>query len=808
MHSLFQDIRYGLRTCLKTPGLTALIVVTLALGIGANTTVYSVVKHTLLQPTPYRDPDRLVRFITRELRYEDEDDLGASLAEYFDWCNLCTSYTDIAIHYNYGYNLTGGDRPERVEVVRATVNLLPMLGIDAALGRVFTPDEGRPGAPRVTLLSDGFWRRYFAGDPNVIGQTVELESTPYKVLGVLPHSLDREWGRFDLWEPLRANPENAGRGGVGWVPIARLKPGVSPAQAQAEMDTVSAHLAETYPELNQHSVRLVPFMDLRFSDRDRTALLMLAAAVGFVLLIVCVNVANLLLARAADRRSEFAVRAALGASRWRLMRQAFTESILLASAGGVLGVLLAAWGVEVVVASLSDTFAAYDIGIDLTLLGFTAAVSVITALLFGTAPALLAASVNLNEYLKSGTRSVAGNRTVRRGRDFLLASQIAMAFATVVCAGLLIRSFVALRNVDPGFNTENLLTMEVSVDRNKYPGNYMRRVKFFDAVLDRVQQVPGVTAAAATYVTPLVNTDMGNGVVVEDYVGPTGNGEIMVGNVIVTPGYFETLGIPLLRGRSFTENDVYDAPEALIVSQRAAEHFWPGEDPIGKRIRFGWSDDGAPWIPVVGVVGDITQHGLRRGHPIQVYCTLAQGGSYTSHLTIVARTRGDPLASAKAVQQAVWDIDPEQPAFCVRSMSEIIAENTHELRALALLLSVFAIVALLIAAVGLYGVIAYAVSQCTHEIGIRMALGAHGRHVLRLVAVRSGTLVLVGIFGGSVLALMLGKTLRAIMCGVSPTDPATFFCVALVMIVVSLLASYLPVRRAIRVDPMVALRCN
>ena len=803
-----QDLRFGVRMLAKRPGFTALAIITLSLAIGANTTVFSVVKNTLLTSVPYREPERLVYFSVRELRCDNEGDLGASTAEYFDWRNLCTSYSDIGIHYSLGYNLTGGDHPERVQVVRASASLLPLLGVDAVLGRAFNHEEDQPNAPRVALLSNGFWRSYFAGDPDVIGKTIELESTPFSVIGVLPASLDREWGRFDLWSPLRVSPEDADRGGVGWIPIARLKPGVSMAQAQAEMDAVNARLTELYPDLNQQTVRLRPFTALRFSERDRTAMLILVGAVGFVLLTACVNVGNLLLCRAAERRGEFALRAALGASRLRLIRQTLTEGAALALFGGVLGVLIAVWGVDLVAATLSEKLESYHIGIDGALLGFTAAISLATALLFGLAPALFSAKVNLNEILKGGSRSATGGRNVRRGRDLLLVGQIAMACITVICSGLLIKSFIALRSVNPGFDAANLLTLEVSVDRKKYPGNYMRRVKFFDAVLDRIRRLPDVKAAAAAYITPLVNTEMGNGVVVEDYVGPTGTGEIMVDNAIVTPGYFETLGIPVLRGRSFKESDVYGAPEALIVSRRAAEQFWPGQDPIGKHIRFGWTNDDEPWIPVVGVVGDITQHGLRRGHPIQIYRTLAQGGSYTSQLSIVARTPGDPLAAAKSVQQAVWEVDPDQPAFHARSMSDIIAENTRELQALSALLSVFAIIAFALAAAGLYGVVSHTVTQRTHEIGIRQALGARTAQVLRLVIGQGLRLSLLGVGVGLVVALAAARLMKSWLFGIETTDPQTFACASAIFLAIALLACYIPARRATKVDPMTALRCE
>lgn len=808
MDALRQDLWFAIRVLAQRPGSTLVILLALGLGIGANTAVFSVVRGTVLQAVPYLAPERLVTFETREARRADGGNLGVSVAEYFDWLEQCDAYTDIGVYHRFGYNLTGGDRPERVEVIRATASVLSALGVNASLGRTFGPAEDTPQAERVALLSAGFWRRYFNGDRAVIGRTIALESTPHTVLGVLPPELERELGHFDLWTPLRADPARANRGGVGWVPIARLKPGVSQAQAQEEMNAVAAWLAQVHPQLNPHTVSVVPLLDTRFSERDEAAMLILAATVGVVLLVACANVANLLLAKAVGRRGELAVRAALGASRWQLIRQLLTEGVLLALAGGGVGALLACWGTELVRAPFSDSLTTYNTGIDASVLAFTLAVSVLTVFVFGLAPAVLASAVNLSESLKPGIGSISAHATGWRGRDLLLVGQVAMAFATVVCAALLIRSFVTLRHVDPGFDTKNLLTMEVSVDRNKYPGNYMHRVKFFDAVLERIRQTPGITAVAAAQITPLIETDHGNGVVVEGYEGPVGGGEIMVDNVIVTPGYFETLGVPLIRGRSFTAEDVYGADEVMIVSRRAAQEFWPDEDPIGKRIRYGWSDGDQPWVTVVGVVGDITQHGLGHGRPLQVYRTLSQGGSYTSHLTVVARTAAAPLALGATIRAAVWEIDPDQPAFCVRSMKQIVTENTRDLRSLALLLSAFSGGVLVLAAVGLYGALSYTVSRRTREIGIRMALGARAQTVIGPILARSVVLTLIGSIAGVAVASVLGHTFRSLMFGVTPTDPATFAIVGVAMVAVALLASYVPARRAAKVDPLAALRCE
>jgi putative ABC transport system permease protein len=571
------------------------------------------------------------------------------------------------------------------------------------------------------------------------------------------------------------------------------------------MEMIAAGLAETYPESNEgYTVNVTPILDGVIGRETKRATFALMAAVGFVLLIACVNVVNLLLARANTRSKEFAVRAALGASRRRMVRQMLTECTALSVVGAALGTLVALWGVGILVAVLPDTVPRKtEIAVDQNVLLFTLGLSFVAAALFGLAPSLTASSVNLDGVLKEGTRAGSAGEARRLKHDFLVVGQVAMAFALLISAGLMLKSFSHLHAADPGFDARQLLTMRTKLPAEEYQ-SYEQRVAFFEQAVHRIRAAPGVTAAAAVSTLPCDKLDSWEYMTIEGYTEPHARQGLFLGDVIVTPGFFETMRIPLVSGRDFTELDNGEGRGVVIVNKALARRFWPGEDPIGKRLKYGARDSGAPWLAVVGVVGDVKQRGLRQNTRFEVYRPHAQRSALT--MSFAARTVVDPLAATTVVQTAAWDVDPDLAMYRVRSMEDIVFDEIGVWGIIAGLLAVFAAIALVLAAAGLYGVMSYSVSRRTHEIGIRIALGAQSETVLRMVITRSMILALAGICAGIALALLLGRALQSLMYGISPTDPITFVAVAVLMTVVALLANYIPARRATKVDPMVALR--
>ena len=818
MGALRQDLRYAFRTLLKRPGFTAVVVLTLALGIGANTAVFSVVHGMWLKPLGYPEADRLVYLFAANPRLmaanptEGWDRSNISANDFVDWRKQSRSFVDMGICRYTSYNLTGGDRPERVIAARASASLLPVLGFDAKIGRAFGPEGDRPGSERVVLLSDGFWQRRFGGDPDIVGQTITLDGTPFEVLGVLPAELSAAWGRFDwiwghfdVWIPFAFDAGTFSRGNRSFKAVGRLKPGVSVAAAQAEMETIATHLAETYPDSNEgYTVNVMPMLDGVIGAEAKQALSTLMAAVGCVLLLACVNVANLLLAKGSNRSKEFAIRAALGAGKLRIVRQMITECTVLSLVGAALGALMAVWGVEILVAALPDAIPRkHEIGVDRDVLLFTLGLSLVTAVLFGLAPSFKSSIINLNEMLKEGTRSGSTGEVRRLKRDFLVVGQVAMALALVISAGLIIKSFLRLQAADPGFYAQQLLTMRTKLSGEQYD-SHKRRTAFFEQVVREIRTRPGVTAAAATSTLPCDGLDNWDYATIEDYTEQDTGREIFLGRITVTPGFFETMQIPIVSGRDFIELDNMEGRSVVIVNEALAQRFWPDEDAIGKRLKYGARDSDAPWLAVVGVVGDVKQRGLTRETRLETYRPYARRPEW--RMSVAVRTVSDPLAATTAVQSAVWDVDPDLAVYRVRSMEDIVFDEIGAFGVLAGLLAVFAMIALVLASVGLYGVMSYSVSQRTHEIGIRVALGAQSGNVLRLVITRSVLLTLTGIGTGIILALLLGRALESLLYGVSPTDPSTFIGVAGMLMLVALLASYIPARRATKVDPMVALR--
>lgn len=797
MTQLLQDLRYAARLMLKQPGFTAVAIVALALGIGANTAIFSAVNAVLLQPLPFPEPERLV--LVRDLQQTDET--PASYPEYLDWRDQNQTFDDLAAAFSSSYSLTGQGEPEQLLGVRVSANLLPMLGVKPVIGRNFQPEEESRSGERVVILSYSLWQRRFGGDSGVLGQNVTLGGQGFTVIGVLPAGVrgvlpgvDQPEQSRDVWMPLRlAAPP---RGLHFMTVIGRLRPDLTLAQARAEVEEIAERLRQT--QTTEHGVRLVPLTQFVVGD-TRPVLLILLGAVGLVLLIACANVANLMLARAASRRKEIAVRLALGASRARLVRQMLTESVLLALVSGGLGVVLALWGADSLAVLASSWLPrAEEIKLDSTVLLFTLAVSLLTAILFGLAPALRASSAQLSEVLKEGGQRAGHGRD--RVRGLLVVSEVALSLVLLIGAGLLIRSFVTLLNVDKGFDPRQVLALDINLPQSRY-AEPPQQALFFQQLLERIVALPGVAGAAAVSDLPLGESSTNGDTQIEGKTFPPDSQPISE-KLIVSAGYFRVMRIPLRAGRYFDERDATGNPQVALINDSFARTYLPGEDPIGKRIDFGWETTG--WQEIVGVIGDIKHRGLDEAALPAVYVPQLQRPSLS--MTVVVRTTPDPRSLSAAVRSQLFSLDKDQPISRVRVMEEVVSASVASRRLSMVLLAGFAVVALALAAVGLYGVMSYIVTQRTHEIGVRMALGARVGDVLGLVLRQGMSLVMLGVGIGLAGALALTRLMASLLYGVSATDFATFAVIALLLTTVALLACYLPARRATRVDPMIALR--
>ncbi|HXG64194.1 MAG TPA: ABC transporter permease [Blastocatellia bacterium] len=798
METLSQDLRYGVRMLLKNPGFTAAALLALTLGIGANTAIFSVVNAVLLRPLPFEESERLV------LVWEKRMALGrvrnvASFPDYYDWKAQNTVFEDMAAYRGGGFTL-GGDTPERIQGTVTTPNLFSVLRVQPQTGRSFLPEEDQPGNNLVVILSHGLWQRRFAADPNIVGQTVLMNDRNYTVVGVMPADFIYPNRRTEIWVPLTPDQDDRNnRGGHSLGVIARLKPGITLDQARAEMDGIAANLEQQYQVNTGHGVNIFPLYEEVVGD-IRPMLWVAFGAVGFVLLIACANVANLLLARAATRQKEIALRTALGAGRGRIVRQLLTESLLLALAGGALGVLLALWGVDALLTISPNSIPrVWEIGLDGRVLGFTLLVTLATGLFFGLIPALQASRPNLNEALKEGGRTLSASFRRNRLRSIFVISEVAICLVLLIGAGLMARSFIRLLDVDPGFNPENVLTANVSLSPIKYREPH-QRVAYYRESLEKIKALPGVQAAGIILDLPMSGNAASRYFRIEGRP-PQPPGQGYNTNLNATaPGYFKTMGIPLIAGRDFDERDVIGAPEVVIINEAMAREFWPDEDPLGKRLAVG---DG-PWRTVIGVVGNVKYRGLDADTRQEMYWPYYQMGF--SGGTFVARTGSDPENMAAAVRSAMQEVDRDQPVYNIRAMEEVMSETVAPRRFNMLLLAIFAGVALALAAVGIYGVMAYTVNRRTHEIGIRMALGASRGDVLKLVVGQGMALAAVGVSIGLVAAYGLTRLLASLLFGVSDKDPVTFIALSLLLAGVALLACYVPARRATKVDPMVALR--
>ncbi|HEX8186531.1 MAG TPA: ABC transporter permease [Blastocatellia bacterium] len=809
METLFQDLRYGARTLLKNPAFTAIAVLALALGIGANSAIFSVVNAVLLKPLPFAEADRLVLIWHSYPSLKLQAPVSAR--GFLDYKEQSDVFEEAAVAAGWNVNLTETGEPERIQGRAVSAGFFPTLKVETARGRLFTPEDDQPGHDRVVILTDGLWKRRFGSDPDITSKTLSLNGNTYNVIGVLPSDFrpDSLGMDVEIYAPVGLTPQqmdNNQRGNEWLLMIGRLKPGVAMTEAQAQMTTIANRIMQENPSQYPADWGVtVQSLNERVVGDIRLQLLVLLGAVGFVLLIACANVANLLLARAASRQKEIAIRTALGASRRRLIRQLLTESLLLSIAGGGLGLLLALWGVDTLVTiNRTNIPRAAEIGIDPRVVGFTLLISLLTGILFGLVPALQASRIGLNETLKEGGRSSTGSARQRRARAYLVVTEIALALVLLVGAGLMIKSFIRLLDVDPGFRTQNILTMQVALPGTKYREAHQVRA-FFQQALEQIKATPGVVSASATSNLPLSGSVSSGSFQIEGRP-PLAPGEASPHSDrrSVTNDYFETMGIPLMRGRYFTEQDSADAKPVVIIDETMARVYWPDEDPIGKRLSYSSVNGNPAWAEVVGLVGAIKHialDGVVRG---QMYIPHNQRSTSAMYLAI--RTSGNPTSMAGAVKSAIQRIDKDQPVYNVRTMEEYLASSVANRQFTMLLFGIFGAVALVLAAVGLYGVMSYSVTQRTHEIGIRMALGANRSSLLKLIVGQGMLLALTGVGIGLGAAFALTRLMASLLYGVSATDPVTFIIISLILIGVALAASYVPARRAMKVDPMVALR--
>jgi len=805
-----QDLRYGWRSMRRSPGFAAVAVIALALGIGANTAIFSVVNAVLLRPLPYQDPARLVTL----LHYGDNP---VAAANYLDWRDQARSFEAMAAADYWSANLAGTDPPEHLWGLRLTGNLLPMLGIQPMLGRVFAPGEDQKGAEHEVVLSYKLWQRRFGGDRNVLGTAIHLDGEAYTIIGIMPPEFQFApfWAtRAELYVPDVLSDRAQKRDGNSLRVFARLKPNVSLQQARTEIAAITGRLEKMYPGTNRN-VKVTPLME-NVVGSIQTPMLVLLAAVGFVLLIACANVAHMLLARAAARRREVAVRAALGAGRMRMLRQFLAESLLLAAMGGAAGLLLAFLGTRMLVAlAPAEIPRIASVTIDLRVVLFLQAVTLLAAVLFGLAPALHASLADLAGAVKEGGRGSTEGIRRNRIRSLLVTSEFALAMVLLAAAGLMIRSFIALQHIDPGFDPHHVLSMVVSVAGSAEAADN-RRESFYRQLLDRVRRLPGVESAGGINHLPLAGDLWGWDFTIAGRPKPRPGESPGAVYRMITPGYLAAMELPLLRGRDILESDNGAAPGVVLFNERAVRRYWPGEDPLGQRVSFFSDDSGAPvWLTVAGIVKDARQGDWASAPDPEAYLAAFQNrdflnvrGPHIAYITLVIRAHGDAAAMAPAVKSAVWSLDHNLPVSEVLTMEEVVAEATAEPRFETLVLVVFAAVALALAAVGIYGVLSYAVSRRAHEIGIRVSLGATQGEVLRMVVGQAMTLVFAGTLIGAVAGLSLGRLIAKLLYGVTGTDMLTFLGAAAVLAIVALAAASLPAWKASRIDPVAALRCE
>lgn len=808
IENFYQDLRYGLRMLANKPSFTFVAILALALGIGATSAIFSIVNNVILRPLPFKAQEDLVMLWETNLTTGHEQ-VETSYPNFLDWQKQNQVFEQVAVlpSVNFDWTMTGREEPQQVVGVFTSANFFSLLGVSPALGRDFTAEDERQGAAPVAVISHGLWQRQFGGDPKIIGQKLTVEGEPMTVIGVMPREFDFPSG-VELWSPLTPSPD-------GWTEqrdfrvlraIGRIKAGMSFSQAQAGMNTLAERLGQEYPKENKgFGIILIPLTKVIFGSTEQAFLVMLGA-VGLVLLISCANVANLLLARAASRQREFAVRVALGAGRFRLIRQLLTESLLLALIGGTIGLLVAFIGIKALVGlAPADIPRIADVKLDFQVIGFTFLTSLLTSIIFGLVPAWQTAKTNVNEFLKeSGTRLL-GSAQTHQIRNYLVVIEVAFAVILMVGAGLMARSFYKLQNVDAGFNPKNILTLRVALNQGKYPDKDKKRI-FFEQLYEKVKTLPNVESAGCVLMRPLSGTvgwdypfSIEGQSLSEHKNNPPSNFET------ISPNYFQTMGIQLLKGRDFTEQDKADSPHVVIIGESLAKKYWPGLDPIGKKLKIGPPESNRPWMEVVGMVKDVRYREWEATR-LDIYMPFPQHPQY--RMDFVLKTKGDPFALVSAFNQAVYELDKDQATSAITTMSELVATTLARSRYNMFLFSLFAMLALILAIVGVYGVLSYTVAQRTQEIGLRLALGASETNILKLVIGQGLKLVFIGVVIGLTVAWWLSQLLGSLLYQVSVTDPITYIIIPLFLILIATLASYLPARRAIKVDPIIALRCD
>ena len=819
MTTLWQDIRYSVRMLWKHRGISAIVIFALALGIGANTAIFSVVNTVLLRPLPYPDADDLV-FLNEKSPVLDE--MSIAYPNFMDWRAYNQSFEHIGVYNRGSYNLTGTGEAERIVTAQMSADMFTLLKVSPLHGRVYTNDEDKPGGAPVVLLSYGLWQRRFGGQMSVLNQPITLNNKSYTVIGVMPETFFFP-NRAEMWVPVgqlsdQANYQERGNH-PGLYGVGRLKKGVSFQQAEADLNTIAANLEKQYPDTNSgNRVRFRPLLEIFVSD-VRRALWVIFAAVVSVLLIACANIANLLLARATARRKEMAIRTAVGASRWRLTRQLLTESILLSLIGGSLGLLLARWGIDLILYVSPDSIPRWrEIGLDWMVLGFTIGVSFLTGILFGLIPALQAGEVDVHETLKETGRGVTGRSWLRNS---LVVAEVATTLVLLICAGLMIRSFYLLNKVNPGFSYEHLTSFSVALPEKKYD-TIEKSTAFYTRLLGNIRALPGVENAAAASGLPLGNNGWQTGFVVEGQPRPPRDQTPLMEVCLVTPDYFRAMNIPVLRGRVFTDRDdrshlagrdlskmsedeVFIAGlNKIVIDEEFARRHWPNEDAVGKRILMGDEKD-PRFLEVIGVVGRVKMESLNQNSDrVQGYFAFNQ--TPNDNMTVIVKGSSDPNQLIGSMRAAVKEIDPDQPIYNPRTMQEIRSESVATERLNLTLLSIFAGIALVLAIVGIYGVLSYSVTQRTHEIGIRMAIGARPRDVFAMILGHGMKLTLIGVVLGLVAAFAATRLMETMLFGVAPTDLTTFSLISIMLITVAAVACYLPGRRATKVEPTISLR--
>jgi putative ABC transport system permease protein len=817
LEMLWQDLRFGARMLWKNPGFTAVAVITLALGIGANSAIFSVVNAALLRPLPYPNAERLV-MVWGNFNRLNMTRLGVSASEFVDYKKQNNIFSEVAAYQPLTFNLISSDEPERIGGARVSSSLFTLLGVQPLVGRSLLDEEDQPGRNHVAVLSHRLWQRRFNSDPTLIGRSITLDGESYSVVGIMPPKFQfplsepYDTERADVWIPAAFSQEElVDRGQYSFRMIGRLKPGVSLTQARSELSTTGQRFEQEYPRVYRGpkgedggwQVTMTTLQEETVGNA-RLFLLLLLGVVGFVLLIACANIANLWLARASARQREVAIRIALGASRMRLMRQFLTESLMLSLLGGAAGLLLAMWGVDLLVAASPRGIPRLgDAGLDVRVLGFTLGISLLTGLLFGLAPSLQSSRVDLSESIKESNKSNRTSSGWQRLRSLLVICEVALAFVLLIGAGLLIKSFWRLLDVDPGFRTENVLTMRMSLPPSRY-AEPLQKLNFSNQLLERVKTLPGIESASITTALPLSGMTFGGPFSVEgrplDMTGKPPHAYVRT----LAPDYFKVMGISLIQGRDFGTEDTDKSVPVVIVNEALARGFFAQGEAIGQRIKIGAPGSPRPWMLITGVVKDVKSDGLDALATPEMYLPFSQ--NISSAMTLVVRTNSNPANSIAAVRGTVQAIDKDQPVYNVRTIAQLFNESIAQRRLNMLMLVAFAIIALLLATSGIFGLMAYTVAQRTHEIGVRMALGAQKSDILKLIFGQGMSLTIIGLGLGLVAAFALTRLMSSLLFGVSATDPLTFLSISLLIAAVALVACYIPARRAMKVDPMIALR--